>query len=153
MIVQAMVRPRARRRAPWLGSRERGSLSLFVVIFAVSVLMLAGLVYDGGLAITARQRAADVAEAAARHGANAVDVEALRTGNVLAVDQGQACVRAAEVVRRDGDGRLEDCWVDQVNGQDVHVRVHISVRPALLALFGFPPFQATSDASASPLRQ
>jgi hypothetical protein len=132
MIVRAMGRPRARRRAPWPGSRERGSLSLFVVIFAVSVLMLAGLVYDGGLAITARQRAADVAEAAARHGANAVD---------------------AEVVRRDGDGRLEDCWVDQVNGQDVHVRVHISVRPALLALFGFPPFQATSDASASPLRQ
>jgi len=128
-------------------------LSLFVVIFAVSVLMLAGLVYDGGLAITARQRAADVAEEAARAGANAVDVDALRSANVLAVDQGEACVNAGEVVRRDGDGSLEDCWVDPVNDQEVHVRVHISVRPTLLALFGFPPFQATSDASASPLRQ
>jgi hypothetical protein len=124
-----------------------------VVIFAVSVLMLAGLVYDGGLAITARQRAADVAEEAARAGANAVDVDDLRTTGVLAVDQGQACVSAGEVVRRDGDGSLVDCWVDPVNGRDVHVRVHISVRPTLLALFGFPPFQATSDASASPLQQ
>jgi len=136
-----------------LGSGERGSLSLFVVIFALSVLMLAGLVYDGGLAITARQRAADVAEEAARAGANAVDVEALRAGNVLAVDGGQACVNAAEVVRRDGDGSLESCWVDPVGQQDVHVRVHVSVRPTLLALFGFTAFQATSDASASPLQQ
>jgi Flp pilus assembly protein TadG len=141
-------------RAPGRGGAgERGSLSLFVVIFAISVLMLAGLVYDGGLAITARQRAADVAEEAARAGANAIDVGALRAANALRVDEAEACVNAAEVVRRDGDGRLVACWVDQVNQQDVHVRVHISVRPTLLALFGFPRFQATSDASARPLQQ
>ena len=132
--------------------RERGSLSLFAVIFTLVVLMLAGLVYDGGLAIAARQRAADVAESAARAGANAVDVEAFRDRQVLVVDQAEACDNAREVVARDGDGSLQDCWVDPADGQLVHVRVHVTVRPQLLALFRFPPFQAEADAGARPVQ-
>jgi hypothetical protein len=132
--------------------RERGSLSLFAVIFTLVVLMLAGLVYDGGLAIAARQRAADVAESAARAGANAVDVEAFRARQVLVVDQAEACDNAREVVARDGDGPLQDCWVDPADGQLVHVRVHVTVRPQLLALFRFPPFQAEADAGARPVQ-
>jgi hypothetical protein len=132
--------------------RERGSLSLFAVIFTLVVLMLAGLVYDGGLAIAARQRAADVAESAARAGANAVDVEAFRARQVLVVDQAEACDNAREVVARDGDGSLQDCWVDPADGQLVHVRVHVTVRPQLLALFRFPPFQAEADAGARPVQ-
>ena len=132
--------------------RERGSLSLFAVIFTLVVLMLAGLVYDGGLAIAARQRAADVAESAARAGANAVDVEAFRARQVLVVDQAEACDNAREVVARDGDGSLQDFWVDPADGQLVHVRVHVTVRPLLLALFRFPPFQAEADAGARPVQ-
>jgi hypothetical protein len=140
-----MIAPRDR-------DRERGSLSLFAVIFTLVVLMLAGLVYDGGLAIAARQRAADVAESAARAGANAVDVEAFRARQVLVVDQAEACDNAREVVARDGDGSLQDCWVDPADGQLVHVRVHVTVRPQLLALFRFPPFQAEADAGARPVQ-
>jgi Flp pilus assembly protein TadG len=138
--------------APRDRDRERGSLSLFAVIFTLVVLMLAGLVYDGGLAIAARQRAADVAESAARAGANAVDVEAFRARQVLVVDQAEACDNAREVVARDGDGSLQDCWVDPADGQLVHVRVHVTVRPQLLALFRFPPFQAEADAGARPVQ-
>jgi Flp pilus assembly protein TadG len=131
---------------------ERGSLSLFAVIFTLVVLMLAGLVYDGGLAIAARQRAADVAESAARAGANAIDVGAFRDRQVLLVDQAEACDNAREVVARDGDGSLRSCWVDPADGQLVHVRVHVSVRPQLLALFRFPPFEAEADAGARPVQ-
>lgn len=131
---------------------ERGSLSLFAVIFTLVVLMLAGLVYDGGLAIAARQRAADVAESAARAGANAIDVEAFRDRQVLLVDQAQACDNAREVVVRDGDGSLDDCWVDPADGQLVHVRVHVTVRPLLLALFRFPAFEAEAEAGARPVQ-
>jgi Flp pilus assembly protein TadG len=138
--------------APRDRDRERGSLSLFAVIFTLVVLMLAGLVYDGGLAIAARQRAADVAESAARAGANAVDVEAFRARQVLVVDQAEACDNAREVVARDGDGSLQDCWVDPADGQLVHVRVHVTVQPQLLALFRFPPFQAEADAGARPVQ-
>lgn len=131
---------------------ERGSLSLFAVIFTLVVLMLAGLVYDGGLAVAARQRAADVAESAARAGANAIDVDAFRDRQVLVVDQAAACDNARQVVARDGDGSLDDCWVDPADDQLVHVRVHVSVRPLLLALFRFPTFEADADASARPVQ-
>ncbi|MGH3387587.1 MAG: pilus assembly protein TadG-related protein, partial [Actinomadura sp.] len=42
--------------------RDRGTVSIFTVIFALFVILLAGLLVDGGLAIHARQRAADIAE-------------------------------------------------------------------------------------------
>ncbi len=132
---------------------QRGSISMFVVIFTIAVLMLAGLVYDGGLAIAARQRAADIAEEAARAGANAVDVDALRSGASLRLDEAQACDNAAELVRRDGDGSVSACFVDAANPSVLHVRVHVTVQPVLLALFHFPAFQADADASSNPLQQ
>ena len=132
---------------------ERGSISMFVVIFTITVLMLAGLVYDGGLAIAARQRAADIAEEAARAGANAVDVEALRRNEPLRLDPNQACDNARELVRRDGDGSLTGCEVDQIDPSVLHVRVHVTVRPVLLALFHVPAFEAEADAASNPLQQ
>lgn len=132
---------------------ERGSISMFVVIFTISVLLLAGLVYDGGLAIAARQRAADVAEEAARAGANAVDTDALRAGEPLRLDENQACDNARELVRRDGDGSVTGCVVDGLDPSVLHVQVHVTVQPVLLALFHFPAFQATADASSNPLQQ
>jgi hypothetical protein len=71
---------------------------------------------------------------------------------VLLVDQAEACDNAREVVARDGDGSLRSCWVDPADGQLVHVRVHVSVRPQLLALFRFPPFEAEADAGARPVQ-
>lgn len=132
---------------------ERGSISMFVVIFTIAVLLLAGLVYDGGLAIAARQRAADIAEEAARAGANAVDTDALREGAPLQLDPNQACANASELVRRDGDGSMTGCDVDLVDPSVLHVQVHVTVQPVLLALFHFPAFQATADASSNPLQQ
>jgi hypothetical protein len=42
-----------------LGCRgDRGTLSLFVVLFTPVVVLLAGLLVDGGIAINARERAA-----------------------------------------------------------------------------------------------
>ncbi|MFC7104684.1 Tad domain-containing protein [Nonomuraea rubra] len=57
---------------------ERGSMSVFTVLFSVVVFLLAGLLVDGGSAINARLRAADVAEQAARAGADELDVDHLR---------------------------------------------------------------------------
>ena len=62
---------------------ERGSMSVFVVIFSIAVFLLAGLLVDGGAAINARLKAADVAEQGARAAADQIDVETLRsTGQV-----------------------------------------------------------------------
>jgi hypothetical protein len=56
-------------------------------------------------------------------------------------------------VRRDGDGSVNACFVDAANPSVLHVQVHVTVRPVLLALFHFPAFQADADASSNPLQQ
>jgi Flp pilus assembly protein TadG len=47
-------------------SADRGSVSVFAAAFVATVLLLLGLIVDGGNALNARERAADVAEQAAR---------------------------------------------------------------------------------------
>ncbi|MCP9950632.1 TadE family protein [Actinomadura madurae] len=75
--------------------RDRGTIAMYTVLFTPIVLLLAGLLVDGGLAIHARQRAADVAEQAARAGANQIDTAALRgTGRPSSTRAGHGRRRA-----------------------------------------------------------
>jgi Flp pilus assembly protein TadG len=60
---------------------ERGSATVFVIGFAMVLLLCAGLVIDGGLAINKRMRIADDAEQAARIGADSIDVLEFRRSN------------------------------------------------------------------------
>ena len=53
----------------------------------------------------------------------------------------------------DLDGSLQGCFVDLAVPSVLHVRVHVTVQPVLLALFRFPAFQAEADASSNPLQQ
>jgi Flp pilus assembly protein TadG len=64
-------------------SRDRGSVSLWVVMFAFVTLALLILVVDGGQVIVAKSRAADIAEQAARAAADDIDPGALRNGDVM----------------------------------------------------------------------
>jgi Flp pilus assembly protein TadG len=59
--------------------KDRGSAALFVAIFALPMIFMAGLVIDGGAALEARQRASDIAEQAARAAAGQCDVALLRS--------------------------------------------------------------------------
>jgi Flp pilus assembly protein TadG len=75
-------------RGVWLHSRrprsdgERGSIALWVIIFTFAVIVLVALMVDGGQLMNAKERAADVAEQAARAAANDVSVADLRAGKV-----------------------------------------------------------------------
>lgn len=63
------------------GSRtrgERGSLSVVTVLWSLVIVMVAALVIDGGLAISQRERAADLADQAARAEAQNLDLGNLR---------------------------------------------------------------------------
>ena len=61
---------------------DRGSVSLWVVIFAFVTLALLVLIVDGGQVIVAKSRAADIAEQAARAAADDINPAALRNGQV-----------------------------------------------------------------------
>ncbi len=78
---QTPVPSRARVRT-WLADRarrldDRGSGAGAVIIFALVFLSLAAFVIDGGMSISKRERAADIAEQAARYAAQDIDREAL----------------------------------------------------------------------------
>ncbi len=54
------------------------------------------MVVDGGLAISERQHAGDIAEQAARAGPNQLDQNALRSGKYV-IDENTACAQANAV--------------------------------------------------------
>ena len=93
--------------------RERGSVAVFTVVFAVAVLFLTALIVDGGIAMNARERAADIAEQAARAAAGTIGIAGLRAGGVAAIGPG-ACGRAASLVS--AYSQQDSSGVDRVTG-------------------------------------
>jgi Flp pilus assembly protein TadG len=140
-----------RRLAHRLGiDRERGSVALYTVAVMIGLIALAGLVVDGGNGIAARERAADLAQQAARAGADALSPESLHTATPdrLAASPGAARA-AAETVLAAGGVIDDDISVDG-NSVTVHVTVHR--KTAILSAVGLDdiPGSATATATALP---
>jgi Putative Flp pilus-assembly TadE/G-like len=129
---------------------DRGTVALFTTIFAMFVLILAGLLVDGGLTIHARQRAADIAEQAARAAADTVDEPYLRqTGKARIVNTDAPCRRARLLAAKypEVTGPI---LCDTSDGQSARVIVRIHVKFQLLSAFGFSDMTMSSSASAHP---
>jgi Flp pilus assembly protein TadG len=132
---------------------DGGSLTLFLVFFAIAALILLALLVDGGIAINAKERAANIAEQAARAAANDVNVGLLRAARPQVVIGANACAAAANVVARypvssHMNASMSGCTAP--NGGTT-ATVEVSVRTSLI--FGFFPggFTMTSKASATPV--
>jgi len=126
-------------------------MSVFTVLFSVAVFLLAGLLVDGGAAINARLRAADIAEQAARAGADQIDVDHLRaTGQVRLLAEAEVCARADEVLaaQAGADVTPGSCAVDG----EAQVTVVVGVRwtAFFLGAIGFPGAEAQGEATAGP---
>ena len=135
---------------------ERGSFTFAVIFWALIAMMLAALVVDGGLSITERQRAGDIAEQAARAGANDLDPNELRAGRyVLAAD---ACDQARAVAVASGLARSAlNCGpngtLTLANGQVVPtmtVQVTIQYPPILIGLLYSRNLTVNAAATAHP---
>ncbi|MBP2704723.1 hypothetical protein JOL79_12950 [Microbispora sp. RL4-1S] len=125
-------------------------MSVFVVLFSGVVFLLAGLLVDGGAAINARLKAADIAEQAARAAADQIDTEVLRaTGQVRPMTGGGSCDRAQEIVQaQEVEGaRMTSC--DPGNA-DVTVGVAVRWNAFFLAVLGFGGSEMTATATAAP---
>ncbi len=126
---------------------ERGSVTAFTVVFTVALLAVAGLVADGGQLIAAHRRAFHEAEAAARAGAQAVDVARLRTGGGVAVDADEA--RRGSITHAEGRGVAAEASVD---GDVVEVIVRFEYEFPLLGAFGVGPIEVEGIGRARALR-
>ena len=60
-------------------SDERGSITAFFAVLSVALILCAGLVLDGGRLLAERRTLSDLAAGAARAGAQAISIDALRS--------------------------------------------------------------------------
>jgi Flp pilus assembly protein TadG len=124
--------------------KDAGSITVFVVSLALSLVLVAGLVFDAGGALTDRQRAADVAEQAARAGSDRL----LPTGagRTPLIDVPAARATALAFLHREGvDGTV------QASPTQVTVNVTIHHHTALLQAAGITTLTITGTATAVPL--
>ena len=122
-------RPGCRGDAP----RDGGMVSAFVVIFATALVFVAGLVLDGGRMLAEHRKVDNLADSAARAGAQAVSHELVRAGETVNVlDPEQAVALACDFLANAGNGCGGGTTVD-VAGGEVTVTVVGSVDLMLLA--------------------
>lgn len=140
-------------RRPWGRGADRGSGAIAVIFFALIVLGLAAFVVDGGLSIAQRERAADIAEQAARYAAQDLDEEALREGAGGAPINygncpGRVAEYAAEVGMSAGDIAASGCE-SPTNAEQVTVRIQLTYNPVFLGILYDRPLTVSATATAT----
>lgn len=129
---------------------DRGSGAAAVLIFAVLFLALAAFVIDGGLSISQRERAADIAEQAARYAAQDIDKEAIYKGEKAPINYGHCPQRVTRFVEKVGlrgaDVAGSGCTAG--SAQQVRVRVQLTYEPVLTGMFYSSPVVVHGEATA-----
>jgi Flp pilus assembly protein TadG len=126
---------------------QRGSISASVPLLVLTVLVLVGFVFDGGNAITAHRRAVNLAEQAARAGAQRLDIGALRARGQYRLDPPAA--RAAAAAYLAATGTTGQVQVGRDAGGDyVQVTVAWSAPALFASLLGRSRFTGTGHGRA-----
>lgn len=125
--------------------RERGAASVWMVFATIIVLAVAGLVYDGGGLIATKRQAINVAEQAARAGAQAIDTPTLMATGVVQLDPSAASARAEAFLATNG-------WTGTASATTTSVTVTVTqTRPLVfLQTFGIGPRTVSGTATAEP---
>jgi len=125
---------------------EDGHVTAFVVVFTTGILALAGLTLDGGLALAAAVRANGEAEAAARAGAQAIDLAEYRATGTVQLEAAKAIENAQhQLAAQDATGTVT------VSGDAVTVTVTASQPAQLLNLVGIESISVHGTGSAHPV--
>jgi hypothetical protein len=132
----------ARRR---LRTDERGRVTAFVVVFVTAVLLFAGLVLDGGLALAAKVRAMGEAQEAARAGAQEIDLVAYRADGTVRLLPQQASAAAQRYLAAAGH-----TGAVSIAGTTISVSVTVSQPTQLLGLIGIGSITVTGSGQAQP---
>ena len=125
---------------------DTGAVSVFVIGLVLVLMVVAGLVVDGGRAVNARAALADDAEQAARAGANQIDENVLRASGDVRIDPVAARRAAAEFLAVRGYGP-EQVTVD-ADAIEVHVSLTRVVPTQLLSLIMINDFTVDGEATA-----
>jgi len=106
---------------------------------------------DVGNAVNAQERAADLAEQAARAAANAINVTDLRNGTVT-IDQATACTDAMNLIQAYAQSSQIDAAMTQPctypSPRQVTVYVSVTTSPVITTFFGSFTMKAHETACA-----
>jgi hypothetical protein len=122
---------------------DAGQVTAFVTILAVALLAVAGLVLDAGTALSAKTDALNQAQAAARVGAQQLDLTAWRTRNQIELDPTRATTAAKTWL-------ATNHLTGQVTASTtaVTVTVHRTTSTQLLGLVGVRQLHVSATATA-----
>ena len=126
---------------------DRGQVTAFVAVMVAALILCAGLVIDGGLALAAKVRATDEAQAAARAGAEEIDLATYRQSGTVVLDPTQATDAAEQYLASTGDsGQVA------VTGDTVIVSVEATQATEILGIAGLHASTVSASASATAVR-
>jgi Flp pilus assembly protein TadG len=126
---------------------DTGSVTPFVVIIAVALLAVAGLVLDYGNALAEKDQALDVAQSAARAGAQQIDLAALREGRPARIDPDRAITAARAWLRQ-----AHATGTVTATPGAVSVTVERVARMQLLQIIGVRQLRTTASATATAVQ-
>ena len=133
-------RVRARLDQLRLPGGDRGMVTVFTALAAVALLLMAGLVVDGGDRMRAVGRADRIAGEAARAAVEAADTR----GSTLTLDRPAAVAAATAYLRAAGVPGT----VSVTGSRTVHVEVTVSGTYLILGLVGSGRYEVTGSADA-----
>lgn len=128
----------------WLSARrahldDRGSGAGAVIIFALVFLSLSAFVIDGGMSISKRERAADIAEQAARYAAQDINLnEIYENPGAAALINYQNCDARVKAFARQMDMRGGDIAATHcvaADAEQVQVEVQLTYTPVFTGMF------------------
>lgn len=129
------------------GNRESGQTTAFVVIITVTLVLCAGLVFDGGRVVSARIRLMGIADEAARAGAQQLDLEVYRRTGHVRLDSSRAGLAARRFLAASSvSGTVA------VSGDRVHVMAVAPVPMRLLSVAGLGQLSVHATGDAHPVR-
>ena len=134
------------RQRRWLAAlhEEDGMVTAFVVVIMMALVLVAGLVLDGGLALAAKVQAIDDAQAAARAGAQAIDLPTYRATGQITLDAATATTDAEQSLTTAGQSGTVN-----VAGDVVTVTVTVTQHTQILDLIGVNALHETATGSAT----
>jgi Flp pilus assembly protein TadG len=124
---------------------DRGSGTLFGLFLVTVVLLLAAVVVEGGNAMTVRGHATDLAQQAARAGADKLDLNTLRTSGVVQINPAQARTAATAYL-----ARFRQTGTVAATPAGVTVTVTLTEPTVLAPALGITTITVTSTAHATP---
>ncbi|GAA4215254.1 pilus assembly protein TadG-related protein [Actinocatenispora rupis] len=129
---------------------DSGQATVFVLALLPLLLVFGGLVFDGGAYLTAHTRAVDLAQSAARTGAQQLDLTALRAHDTTRAPIDPAAARAAalRVIRSNGLSGTATATPTRVR-----VQVTGTGHTRLLGVIGIDTFTVRAAGAATAQQQ